>query len=56
MKLVCSECGQGDFGWGYKKSLLWCDFCKVVTLWIAEYQYKKKKERERHGNRQPVNR
>ncbi len=50
MFLVCSKCGQGDFGWCYKCSQLWCDFCNDVTRWIKKELYLKRKEKEQKKN------
>jgi len=52
MKLVCSECGQGDFAWSWKVTVLYCDFCKKITKWLTPLAYqvqKRRREAKKNG-------
>jgi len=46
MKLVCSECGQGDFEWSWNMSARLCEVCRKITKWITFIAYKKKKDKK----------
>ncbi len=51
IKLVCSVCGQGDYSWSWKITVLRCDFCKKITKWITLRAYHvQKKRKEGSGN------
>lgn len=42
--IKCSKCGQIDMFGSYKKSMLYCNFCKGLTLWERYAAAKAKRE------------